>query len=114
VGKTRFLCEFCGQEVPYNIDKCPYCGKIFTAVKCPVCHMTGKPDDFYNGCPRCGYMTPRPRTPKSRKANPAAGRAGASRGKKPLPHWFYPASGVVLVLVLIALILLFVFRFMRG
>ncbi|MBN1410498.1 MAG: hypothetical protein JW969_06610 [Spirochaetales bacterium] len=114
MGKTRFLCEFCGREVPYNIEECPFCGKVFTAVKCPVCHKTGTPEQFMNGCPRCGYMTPqaeefaRPEKIKKRKSVKKRDK------RKPLPSWFYLLSGIGLIVALVILIIIYIFRFMVG
>ena len=57
--RTRFLCENCGKDVPYNAEVCSFCGRIFSAVKCPVCKRTGRPEIFKNGCPSCGYLSPK-------------------------------------------------------
>lgn len=65
--KTRFLCENCGKEVPFNVEICPSCGKHFRAVKCPVCELEGSPELFAQGCPSCGYMS----------SSPAAGKPAA-------------------------------------
>ncbi len=55
--KTRFYCENCGREVPFNAEVCPYCGKVFDAVKCPICGYEGSPEEFTSGCPKCGYLS---------------------------------------------------------
>jgi len=55
---ARFYCENCGRAVPFDARMCPYCGKSFDAVKCPVCKYTGMPGEFLQGCPECGYLTP--------------------------------------------------------
>ncbi len=51
-----FYCENCGKEVPPEVSSCPYCGKKFYSVRCPVCSFTGKAALFVNGCPTCGYQ----------------------------------------------------------
>lgn len=56
---ARFLCENCGKDVPYNAEVCSFCGRIFSAVKCPVCKRTGRSEIFKNGCPTCGYLSPK-------------------------------------------------------
>ena len=53
---ARFFCESCGRAVSFNAEMCPYCGKSFDAVKCPVCNYTGLPGEFLRGCPKCGYL----------------------------------------------------------
>ncbi len=55
--KVRFYCENCGNEVPFNAAVCPYCGKVFDAVKCPICGYEGTPEEFSKGCPKCGYLS---------------------------------------------------------
>ncbi len=125
--KARFLCESCQSEVPFNAEVCPTCGKIFSAVKCPVCGLESEPQTFETGCPRCGYMSPKMNPvggsgddrPGRTGGSPARARAGASaagrsrfesRGKKKkgLPGWTYLLGGLLLSLVfLLFLILLF-------
>jgi predicted nucleic acid-binding Zn ribbon protein len=57
--KTRFVCESCGKDVPYNAEVCSHCGRLFSGVKCPVCKTSGRPEKFRNGCPVCGYLSPK-------------------------------------------------------
>ncbi len=64
--KVRFYCENCGKEVPFNAEICPYCGKVFDAVKCPICGYEGSPSEFSGGCPKCGYLAVN-MNPESRK-----------------------------------------------
>jgi len=71
---TRFFCESCGNEVPFNAEVCPTCGKVFSAVKCPVCLYEGKPAEFTQGCPQCGYMSTEMQAP------PGAGRGSGTGG----------------------------------
>jgi hypothetical protein len=120
--QTRFYCENCGKDVPFNAEICPTCGKAFSAVKCPVCLFEGKPGAFLQGCPKCGYMSPQidglRASPGRTSAAPSAerpmgdGRAspGAKKNKREksrlLPGWFY--SGIVIILLVVLLILLIV------
>lgn len=55
--ESRFFCEFCGKEVPFNAEVCPSCGAQFKGVRCPLCHFEGHPALFNRGCPQC-YYTP--------------------------------------------------------
>jgi hypothetical protein len=71
--KTRFLCESCGKEVPFNVEICPSCGKHFKAVKCPVCELEGSPELFAQGCPSCGYMSSSQATQPEGAAKPSGG-----------------------------------------
>jgi uncharacterized membrane protein YvbJ len=57
--KTIFICENCGNEVPYNAEICPFCAKVFNAVRCPHCHFEGNAELFPRGCPKCGYLKPK-------------------------------------------------------
>jgi len=50
------FCDNCGKRVPFNAHVCPYCRKEFKAIRCPACGHQGKPVNFLNGCPECGYM----------------------------------------------------------
>ncbi len=52
-----FFCENCGKPVGLRASKCPHCGRVFDAVKCPECSFTGKESLFSNGCPSCGYLS---------------------------------------------------------
>ncbi|THB62751.1 MAG: zinc-ribbon domain-containing protein [Spirochaetaceae bacterium] len=54
-GSVRFYCEHCGKEVDSKDILCPHCGKVFSSVKCPKCHHSGRQSSFSNGCPVCGY-----------------------------------------------------------
>jgi Zn finger protein HypA/HybF involved in hydrogenase expression len=58
---AKFFCENCHHEVPFNAEICPKCKKMFSGVRCPVCQFSGPPQQFQNGCPRCGYQA-RPTT----------------------------------------------------
>ena len=50
------FCDNCGNRVPFNAHVCPYCRKEFEAIQCPACGYQGKPAEFLNGCPSCGFM----------------------------------------------------------
>ena len=52
-----FHCDFCGEAVRPDEERCPGCGRFFRAVKCPVCSYTAKGEEFLHGCPSCGYLT---------------------------------------------------------
>lgn len=52
----KFYCQGCGEEVPLNSNSCPNCYKEFGAVLCPKCNYRGSSKDFFNGCPKCGYL----------------------------------------------------------
>lgn len=52
----KFYCQGCGAEVPLKAEKCPKCEREFGSVLCPKCNYTGSSDEFYNGCPECGYL----------------------------------------------------------
>jgi hypothetical protein len=67
--KLRFFCEQCGTEVPRNTERCPACGRYFTAIQCPQCGFQGSESDFASGCPTCGYM-------RSSGQGPAAAQGG--------------------------------------
>ncbi len=57
VTTKTFFCENCGKPVALKAPKCPSCGRLFDAVKCPKCSFTGKESLFSNGCPSCGYLS---------------------------------------------------------
>jgi len=126
--ETRFYCENCGNDVPFNAKVCPSCGKVFSAVKCPVCLFEGKPGVFLQGCPECGYMSPQieglslqagrhsdARSYKHSEAASANKKVRRSR-KKPnrekstlLPRWLY-SGGIILLLVILLILLIALFR----
>ena len=78
--RAQFYCDSCDAQVPFNAERCPACGKHFTAVKCPQCAYEGKPKEFSRGCPVCGYLTDelvaakRPRAETKRAASPLTGK----------------------------------------
>ncbi|MBN2533140.1 MAG: zinc-ribbon domain-containing protein [Spirochaetales bacterium] len=103
--KSLFLCESCGKTVSPNAQRCPYCGRFFTAVVCPSCRYTGIPEEFLPGCPKCGYLNN-----ETAKTKRNTGRNKAfilSKKKKPLiilPPWFYIIGGILLFITLLTLI----------
>ena len=119
---TRFYCESCGKEVPFNAEMCPTCGKVFSAVKCPVCLYEGRPAEFTQGCPQCGYMSTRmddPRKPdpagshRARAVRPKGKADKGSRARKTrgaAPAWITIWGGFALLLILIILLILLVQR----
>ena len=124
--ETRFYCENCGNDVPFNAEVCPSCGKVFSAVKCPVCLFEGKPGVFLQGCPECGYMSPQieglssqsgGHSDAARHSDAASGnkkdrraRRKPNRGKsRLLPRWVY-SGGIMLLLVILLILLIALFR----
>jgi hypothetical protein len=112
---ARFYCEFCEREVPINATTCPHCKKSFSAVKCPVCSFTGKPELFEDGCPSCGYLGTGTDTGARRRAEKRRGGSadvpstgpGEPPVRKGLPGWLY---GLVFgILIFAFLILMFVY-----
>jgi ABC-type uncharacterized transport system involved in gliding motility auxiliary subunit len=51
----KFYCRACGRQVSYEAESCPYCGRFFTAVKCPKCGFSGEDVLFIEGCPKCVF-----------------------------------------------------------
>jgi len=63
-----FHCDYCGEAVRPDEDRCPGCGRFFRAVKCPVCGYSGKGNEFLKGCPVCGYLAdPKENLPPEKK-----------------------------------------------
>lgn len=93
--KAHYFCDFCGEEVPANTTRCPKCGKIFTAVKCPECGYMGRAEDFNSGCPSCSYLMDKD------KFKPVK--------KSPLfKPWIYRVALFALAAVLLFLLFLFI------
>ncbi len=53
---THFFCEHCNNAVNISADACPYCGAIFSGVRCPSCNYSASAKEFLGGCPQCGYI----------------------------------------------------------
>lgn len=109
--ETRFFCEGCGNDVPFNTEVCPYCGRIFLDVKCPICGVTGTTQQFLNGCPSCGFMSPAGEI-KKKPGNSNVGGKKKKRKKTPVKvkglSSFWVIIGVLfLCMVLAALGFLF-------
>ena len=126
----EFFCEECGKPVSLRASKCPHCGRVFDAVKCPKCSFTGRADLFSNGCPTCGYLRaergaerraddekafasiePGLVTPETDGA-PIAGvsRKVDKRGKtrRQIPSWIYTVISVGLLGLLIILLVVYI------
>jgi ssDNA-binding Zn-finger/Zn-ribbon topoisomerase 1 len=111
--KSLFLCESCGKQVSYKTPRCPYCGRFFSAVVCPRCLHSGKPEDFLSGCPECGYLSSSS-TGLLKKKGKGSGFFLSKKKKKKfeLPLWFYKTAGIVVLLVLLAIIAWYVYSMM--
>ena len=100
--KARYYCGNCSREVSANAATCPYCGSGFTAVRCPKCGFEGKPAEFRDGCPVCGFMMNQevrvPVTQAPRKPQNTMSRR------------FYRISGLVLLGLFAILIVLLLLR----
>lgn len=101
--KARFFCDSCGAAVGARADRCPACGKVFAAVRCPQCGYEGNPSEFGRGCSVCGYL--------------AAGDAAAAKRRPSRDRSEFPLSPVAARLVggaLVLLLALFVLILVRG
>jgi hypothetical protein len=96
--KARYFCENCGKEVSPGASTCPWCGRVFTAVRCPECGFEGKTSDFRTGCPSCGFNQPVP------AAASAAAPPPRLRRRSLLSARFYRIAGVILLVLLVALL----------
>ncbi len=101
----EFYCENCGKEVPADVPVCPYCGKRFYSVRCPVCSYSGPASDFSLGCPACGYQGPgySGKAPGAGGGRPSSGNKKKNR-KGSLPDWVYRMFLAVLLAALALLI----------
>lgn len=82
--KRQYYCEKCGEPVSESAKRCPHCGRVFYAVRCPNCNFTGNAELFVSGCPLCGYHI----TGKERPA--------PSGNRKKDRKWFYRVAAVLL------------------
>jgi len=89
--KASFTCDHCSAAVDLHARKCPSCGKIFDAVRCPRCGHQGPPGEFSDGCPECRYLAASKPAPASRSV-------------------FGPVMAVVLVLLALAVVVAWVLR----
>lgn len=100
--KARYYCGNCSREVSSNAAVCPYCGSSFSAVRCPKCSYEGRPAEFRDGCPTCGYMMSQEvrvtAAPPPRKERP------------PMSRTFYRIPGLTLLALFAVLIVLLFIR----
>jgi len=101
----RFFCDNCGYEVGHEVKACPFCGRYFASVRCPVCDYSGPDKMFKNGCPLCGYSASAGPVPVKKKQS----RPEQRSSDEPLPPWVYLAA----VVVLLAIVLFFSFVITR-
>jgi len=96
VTKTpAYTCDHCAAPVGLHDARCPSCGKLFDAVRCPRCGHQGPPRTFVSGCPSCRYLAPRP------------GPAPRRPRRRSL---FVPAMSVLLALLSVAVVLSWLLR----
>ncbi|NNM67987.1 MAG: hypothetical protein HKM06_08265 [Spirochaetales bacterium] len=105
---SRFYCENCGHEVPFNAAICPHCNKIFKAVKCPICSFSGPPDKFLNGCPMCGYLSTTSSLNRKRASEVEENKKMRKAHKK--HDLFMPLMGLLLVVLTFALLWVYMTR----
>jgi predicted amidophosphoribosyltransferase len=94
----HFFCENCGAEVRKDARVCPRCGRFFSSVKCPKCGHVGGADDFFAGCPVCGYALAANPAPEPFKSAPARQAA------PPLPWWAFVAAALAILALSLALL----------
>ncbi|MCK4541213.1 MAG: hypothetical protein KAU17_03150 [Spirochaetales bacterium] len=92
-------CDNCGLPVPLFAKRCPHCGRLFDAVRCPECGFNGEPSLFMKGCPSCGFLTNKGKAKKK-------GRGGSREQifRKTLPPLVYRITLLVLTLLLVLFI----------
>gem|GEM_PF-1745104 len=96
--KARYYCGNCSRDVSSNASVCPYCGSSFTAVRCPKCSYEGKPPEFKDGCPVCGYLM-------SQEVRVAATPV-PRRNQRTMSRRFYRIAGLTLLALCAVLIVL--------
>lgn len=102
---SRFYCEHCHHEVPFNASICPHCKKTFDAVGCPICKYSGHPDKFLNGCPMCGYLSTTSSIGRKRGSDVQELR----RNPKPRKKQEFLIPLLVLLTVVFGLVIIFVY-----
>lgn len=102
-----FYCENCGREVPPEVSSCPYCGKEFYSVRCPVCSFTGPAEAFVKGCPSCGYQGSEDKG-RNKFISNTGGPEIRKRKTKQLPGWVYSLFLVFLLGGLVFLIKIYI------
>ncbi|MBN2509979.1 MAG: zinc ribbon domain-containing protein [Spirochaetales bacterium] len=110
MGEAKFYCESCNNPVEYDAEVCPYCGKLFDAVKCPVCKHIGRVESFINGCPKCGYCAPH--MDRLRDNSSKAYRESAYKEKETpkngfMSSWVYYSIAGGLFIAFLALVILY-------
>jgi predicted amidophosphoribosyltransferase len=100
--KARFFCANCQAEVSPKTERCPKCGRFFSAVTCPVCGLQADADLFLKGCPVCGYMALGGKKKRARRKPERPARTFSPR--------FYFRAAVGLAAALAVLILLVLIR----
>ncbi len=98
--------------MPFNAEVCPYCGRLFGGVKCPICRFEEKPALFTEGCPRCGYMSVNLKDPEQGKGVKeklsGSNRKPAVKADKKRP-FISPVLFKAALLILGFLLIIFVF-----
>jgi ssDNA-binding Zn-finger/Zn-ribbon topoisomerase 1 len=106
--RARFYCAHCSAEVNPKAERCPSCGKFFSAVTCPSCGFEGDVDTFLKGCPVCGYLV---QTEKKRKPaaveGPVVRESAEERGH--FSRAFYRIVLTILAAALVVLVVLLLF-----
>jgi uncharacterized membrane protein YvbJ len=100
-NSRQFYCEYCGGEVGVDDKKCPFCGRFFTSVRCPVCSYQSTERRFEGGCPKCGYLaSPDDIFPEKERSK--------QKEKLFLSKSFYLIMGGILTGLLILLVFLYI------
>jgi len=103
----RFYCEYCGNEVGADAKSCPFCGRIFSAVRCPVCSYQSTERQFRGGCPRCGYLAPKRDLSDSVLDMESKINNGKKESKIQFSKRFYIIMGLLLTGILVFLLFLY-------
>jgi uncharacterized membrane protein YvbJ len=112
--KRVFICEKCGRVVPHDTQRCMFCGKIFTGVRCPRCDFTGESSLFKNGCPVCGYTGRMREAGKKKSSHKKKTKRyisvpdGSGRSGKMLPLSVYKITGIVVFFLLVVLVVIII------
>ena len=101
----NFFCDNCGKEANLRDEKCANCGADFTGIRCPSCGFSGKPGNFLNGCPKCGFLSEVPGPGISANKN-----SPEARSAKTLPGIFYKIAIPVLSLILLTFALIILLK----
>ena len=110
MGEAKFYCESCNNLVDYDAEVCPHCGKLFDAVKCPVCKHIGRVESFIKGCPKCGYCAPNMDQFVQSAQKGGSGFPSEDREKPKtslMPSWAYYAVAGGLVIAFLALVVFY-------